>query len=177
MHSLFFNLGKFFALLISNITIPNISFDPAEKLNPAGGFAPHDLRIRAFWPDDLLAPVPYPNETLVGVTDPLAGVETGRVGVDGELGRPWRWAVVGSSDEERLLAGRRRNLVVKDCVDREGAICGGGTTGAGKGMVGAVAIGVFIVPATVGVSTSVELDSVFIVLVSGGGGGGVEGGW
>lgn len=43
-------------------------------------------------------------------------------------------------------------------------------------MVGAVAIGVFIVPAIVGVSTSVELDSVFIVLVSGGGGG-VEGGW
>ena len=84
--------------------------------------------------------------------------------------------MVGSSEDERLLAGRRRNFVVNDCVDREGAICYGGT-GAGRGMAGAVAIGVFIVPAIVGVSTSVELDSVFNVLVSGGGGGGVDGGW
>ena len=83
---------------------------------------------------------------------------------------------MGSSEEERLLAGRRRNLVVNDCVDREGAICGGGTTGAGKGMAGAVAMGVFIVPAIAGVATSVELESVFIVLDSGGGGG-VDGNW
>ena len=169
MHSLFFNLGKFFALLISNMTIPRISFDPAEKLNPASGFDSYDLRILAFCPDDLLAPVPYPNETLVGVPDPLAGVDTGRVDVDGELRRPCRWEIVGSRDDDRLPAGRRRNFVVNDCVNREGAICGGGS-GAGKGTVGAVAISVFIVPAITGVSTSVELESVFIVRVSGGGG-------
>lgn len=136
------NLGKPFALLISSITMPVMSFGPAEKLKPAGGFGPHDLRNRVFWTDGLLCPA-------VGVTAPEDGVEPDKVGVDGDAGRLSSFSMVESIEAERLLPGRRRNLVNCDRWDRG--------VGAATLTAGVAVVGVDIVSGGVDMSAEVGL--------------------